>query len=152
MVTRVRDERLAWLAVQPTLRRRSRHLTPFGVLGVAILITLVAGLAINTFAPTRVADPHALQILGEIGVAFLMFSHGAEFSRGELRQLAGRSAPAGILQIVVTIALAAALSPVLELSPAEGVYLGGVLSLSSAAVEIVSVSSPNCPTHASSCL
>ena len=63
----------------------------------AFLGYLLAGLAINTFAPTRVADSHALRVLAEIGVAFLMFAHGAEFSRRELRRLARLSAVAGIL-------------------------------------------------------
>jgi len=100
----------------------------------AILGYLLAGLALNTFPPTRVADSHALQILAEIGVAFLMFAHGAEFSRGELRRLARLAAVAGIVQILVTIALATALAPVLGLSLPEGVFLGGILALSSAAV------------------
>jgi monovalent cation:H+ antiporter-2, CPA2 family len=100
----------------------------------AILGYLLAGLAISTFAPQSVAEPHTLQVLGEIGVAFLMFAHGAEFSRGEMRHLARRSAVAGILQILVTMAIGTALAPVLGLSIAQGVFLGGILALSSAAV------------------
>ena len=61
----------------------------------AIFGYLVAGLAINTFAPHSLAESHALQVLGEIGVAFLMFAHGAEFSRGELHRLARLSAAGG---------------------------------------------------------
>ena len=100
----------------------------------AILGYLLAGLAINTFAPQSVAQPHALQVLAEVGVAFLMFAHGAEFSRGELRRLARRSAVAGLLQILITIAIGTALAPLLGLSIAQGVFLGGILALYSAAV------------------
>jgi CPA2 family monovalent cation:H+ antiporter-2 len=100
----------------------------------AIIGYLLAGLAINTFAPSSVAESHAIQVLGEIGVAFLMFAHGAEFSLGELRRLARLSAVAGILQILITIAIGTALAPLLGLSIEQGVFLGGILALSSAAV------------------
>src|SRR5262249_47439193 len=58
------------------------------------------------------------------------------FSRGELRRLARLSAVAGILQILVTIILTTALAPVLGLSLPEGVFLGGILALSSATVAL----------------
>jgi len=38
VVKRVRDERLAWLAVQPTLRRRSRRSTPLTLLATALTL------------------------------------------------------------------------------------------------------------------
>jgi monovalent cation:H+ antiporter-2, CPA2 family len=100
----------------------------------AIVGYLLAGLAINTFAPQSVAEPHALQVLAEIGVAFLMFGHGAEFSFLELRRLARLSVVAGVLQIILTMAIGIALAPLLGLSIAQGVFLGGILALSSTAV------------------
>lgn len=100
----------------------------------AIVGYLLAGLAISTFAPRSMAESHALQVLAEVGVAFLMFAHGAEFSRGDLRRLARLSAVAGVLQILVTIGIGTALAPLLGLSIAQGVFLGGILALSSAAV------------------
>jgi monovalent cation:H+ antiporter-2, CPA2 family len=100
----------------------------------AILGYLLAGLAINTVAPQGVVESHALQVLAEIGVAFLMFAHGAEFSRGELHRLARLSGVAGILQILLTIAIGTLLAPMLGLSIEQGIFLGGILALSSAAV------------------
>ena len=99
-----------------------------------VLGYLLAGLALNTVAPHSVAESHALQVLGEIGVAFLMFAHGAEFSRGELHRLARLSGVAGILQILITIGIGTAVAPILGLSIEQGIFLGGILALSSAAV------------------
>src|ERR687886_229177 len=53
----------------------------------AILGYLLAGVAIGPFTPGPTADVHSVQVLAEIGVAFLMFALGAELSFGELRRL-----------------------------------------------------------------
>lgn len=102
----------------------------------AILGYLLAGLALNTFPPTRVADSHALQILAEIGVAFLMFALGAEFSLGELRRLGRVALALGPLQILGTMALGPLLAPALGLSVLQGVFLGALLALSSTMVAL----------------
>src|ERR671932_551700 len=51
-----------------------------------ILGYLLAGVAIGPFTPGPTADVHSVQVLAEIGVAFLMFALGAEVSLRELRQ------------------------------------------------------------------
>src|SRR5438094_1336512 len=44
-----------------------------------ILGYLLAGVIIGPFTPGPQADVHSIQVLAEIGVAFLMFALGAEF-------------------------------------------------------------------------
>ncbi len=101
-----------------------------------ILGYLLAGVAIGPFSPGPVADPHSVQVLAEIGVAFLMFALGAELSLAELRRLGRVAALGGALQIVGTMALGPILAPRLGLTFVEGIFLGAVLALSSTMVAL----------------
>ena len=95
---------------------------------------LVAGVAIGPFTGGFSVDPHSIDLLAEIGVAFLMFAVGAEFSRRELRRLARIALVGGSLQILLTMALGLALGPLLGASLLQSVFLGALLSLSSTVV------------------
>src|ERR671932_1911695 len=70
-----------------------------------ILGYLLAGVAIGPFTPGPVADVHSVRVLAEIGVAFLMFALGAEFSMAELRRLGRIATLGGTLQVLGTMAL-----------------------------------------------
>src|SRR3954451_3694556 len=67
-----------------------------------ILGYLLAGVAIGPFTPGPSADVHSVQVLAEIGVAFLMFALGAEVSLPELRRLGRVTILGGALQILLT--------------------------------------------------
>jgi CPA2 family monovalent cation:H+ antiporter-2 len=101
-----------------------------------ILGYLVAGVVIGPFTPGPTADVHSIQVLSEIGVAFLMFALGAEFSFGELRSLGRVATVGGTLQIVGTMALGPLLAPLVGLSVAQGVFFGALLALSSTVVAL----------------
>ncbi|HZU05435.1 MAG TPA: cation:proton antiporter [Chloroflexota bacterium] len=104
-------------------------------LGLPVILGyLLAGVAIGPFTPGPVADIHSVQVLAEIGVAFLMFALGAEFALGELRQLGRAAALGGTLQLLSTTALGLLLAPVLGLSWTQGIFLGALLALSSTVV------------------
>src|SRR5919206_3480889 len=101
-----------------------------------ILGYLLAGVLIGPFTPGPRADVHSIQVLAEIGVAFLMFALGAEFSFGELRRLGRVATLGGALQIVCTMGLGPLLAPALGLSFVQGVFLGALLALSSTVVAL----------------
>lgn len=102
----------------------------------AIVGYLLAGVAIGPFTPGPTADPHSVQVLAEIGVAFLMFALGAEFSVGELRRLGRVATIGGGLQVVLTMGLGPLLAPALGLSLTQGIFLGALLALSSTVVAL----------------
>ena len=53
-----------------------------------ILGYVLAGIAISPFTPgPQVHDPHTFQVIAEVGVVFLMFSIGLEFSLKELLEV-----------------------------------------------------------------
>lgn len=101
-----------------------------------ILGYLLAGVAIGPYTPGPVGDIHNVQLMAELGVAFLMFALGLEFSPSELLKLRWVATLGGVLQIVATILLGLAISPLLGLGLVEGMFLGGVIALSSTMVSL----------------
>ncbi|MBX6773356.1 MAG: cation:proton antiporter [Chloroflexi bacterium] len=95
---------------------------------------VAAGVVIGPFTPGPTANAQSVNTLAEIGVAFLMFALGAEFSFGELRSLGRVSALGGFLQIGASTALGLLMIPLLGLSFSQGIFLGAVLALSSTIV------------------
>jgi CPA2 family monovalent cation:H+ antiporter-2 len=101
-----------------------------------ILGYLVAGVIIGPFTPGPHADLHSIQILAEIGVAFLMFALGAELSFGELRRLGRVAILGGALQVLCTMGLGPLLALAIGLTFMQGVFLGALLALSSTVVAL----------------
>jgi CPA2 family monovalent cation:H+ antiporter-2 len=101
-----------------------------------ILGYLLAGVAIGPFTPGPTANPHSVQVLAEIGVAFLMFALGAEVSLAELRRIGRVATLGGGLQIVCTMGLGPLVAPLLGLSFLQGVFLGALFALSSTVVAL----------------
>src|SRR5215472_4159951 len=106
-------------------------------LGLPVVVGyLVAGVAIGPFTPGFHASAGSIDVLAEIGVTFLMFAIGAEFSRAELRRLGRVGLLGGLLQITLTMAIGPALAPLLGLTLFQGVFLGALISLSSTVVAL----------------
>jgi len=106
-------------------------------LGLPVVVGyLLAGMAIGPFTPGFHANQHSIDTLAEIGVTFLMFAIGAEFSRAELRRLGRVGLLGGLGQIVATAAIGPALAPALGFTPFQGVFLGALLALSSTVVAL----------------
>ena len=102
-----------------------------------VLGYLLAGVALGPFTPGLTIGQGSVQLLAEIGVAFLMFALGTEFSRAELRRLGLVGGIGGTVQIVGTIALGIPLGmALLGATALQGVYLGAMLALSSTVVAL----------------
>lgn len=106
---------------------------------------LVAGMVVGPAGLGWIKELVQVETLAQIGVAFLLFALGVEFSFSELRKVQKISLGGGGLQIALTI-LATALISVgvgwVSL-PAQGVFLGAILSLSSTAVVLKSLAERN---------
>ena len=106
-------------------------------LGMPVVVGyLLAGIAIGPFTPGFHANPGSIDVLAEIGVTFLMFAVGAEFSRSELRRLGRVGLLGGVLQIVATMAIGPAIGALLGLTLYQGVFLGALIALSSTVVAL----------------
>jgi CPA2 family monovalent cation:H+ antiporter-2 len=100
-----------------------------------ILGYILAGVVVgpNTGGPT-VGDVHEIELLAEIGVALLLFTIGLHFSLGDLapvRRIALIGTP---IQMSLTGVFGYGLGQLLGLGWEESIWLGALLSLSSTAV------------------
>lgn len=97
---------------------------------------LLSGLIIGPFGFKLIKDVDQIQSLAEIGVAFLLFALGVEFSITELKRVKDIAIKGSLLQIGITTGLIALISLILGWSrtPIEGIFIGFLLSLSSTAV------------------
>lgn len=102
----------------------------------ALLGYLLAGLLIGPAGFGLLNDVDQVEGLAEIGVAFLLFALGVEFSLAELRRVKNIAIQGSLLEMGLTTGLVAAIALAMgwATSPLQGIFLGLVLSLSSTAV------------------
>ncbi len=97
---------------------------------------LACGLIIGPFGLGQITQLEEIKSLAEIGVAFLLFALGVEFSLAEIKRVQDIAIKGSILQISLTIALVAVFTVLFGWvqTPIKGIFMGAVLSLSSTAV------------------
>jgi CPA2 family monovalent cation:H+ antiporter-2 len=97
---------------------------------------LACGLVIGPFGLGLVSQTENIKSLAEIGVAFLLFALGVEFSLAELKRVKDIALKGSLLQIGFTITLVSILAGLFGwvTTVKQGIFLGAILSLSSTAV------------------
>ncbi len=102
----------------------------------ALLGYLLAGLLIGPSGFGWINNLEEIEGLAEIGVAFLLFALGVEFSLAELKRVKNIAIQGSLLQMGLTTLLVTGISLLMgwATSPLQGVVLGFILSLSSTAV------------------
>ena len=100
-----------------------------------ILGYVLAGIAISPFTPgPQVRDPHTFQVVAEVGVVFLMFSIGLEFSLEELLEVKWVALLGGPLGIALSGALGTVVGWLLGWGAVAGLVVGLVVSVASTMV------------------
>jgi CPA2 family monovalent cation:H+ antiporter-2 len=102
----------------------------------ALLGYLLGGMVVGPAGLGLIKELIQIETLAQFGVAFLLFALGVEFSLGELKKVQAIALGGGGLQIALTILVTTLVSLGMGwvTSPAQGVFLGAILSLSSTAV------------------
>ncbi|BAZ09363.1 putative potassium efflux transporter [Calothrix sp. NIES-4071] len=97
---------------------------------------LVSGMVVGPFGFKLLSDVTRIQSLATIGVAFLLFALGVEFSLSELKRVKDIALRGSLLQIGLTTAVVAFLAILTGWveGVVQGIFLGVVLSFSSTAV------------------
>ena len=97
---------------------------------------LLSGFIIGPFGFGLISNVEDIKSLAEIGVALLLFTLGVEFSLAELKRVKDIALKGSFLQIGITIGFVAifALFSGWVDNPIQGVFLGAIVSLSSTAV------------------
>jgi len=97
---------------------------------------LLGGMVVGPAGLGLIKEIIQVETLAQFGVAFLLFALGVEFSLAELKKVQAISLGGGGLQIALTILVTTLISLGMGWvsSPAQGVFLGSILALSSTAV------------------
>jgi monovalent cation:H+ antiporter-2, CPA2 family len=111
----------------------------------ALLGYIVGGTIVGPTGLGLIKELIQVETLAQFGAAFLLFALGVEFSFSELKKVRNISLGGGGLQIVLTIAITTLISVSVGwvTTPAQGVFLGAILSLSSTAVVLKSLMEAN---------
>ena len=99
-----------------------------------VLGFLIGGAVIGPSGFGLVYDLHAVQLLAELGVVFLLFNLGLELKIERLRLFGARVYTLALTQLLVTAAGIALVVQGLGLSVSQAIIVGGALALSSTAV------------------
>ena len=115
------------LAVLAVALCRRLHVPP-------LLGYLVVGFLSGPGVAGLVPEGDTTQFLGEIGIVFMMFTIGLEFSLGKLKAMQQLVFGMGSLQVVLTMALIGFVCAMLTGNTLAGFALGGALAMSSTAI------------------
>jgi CPA2 family monovalent cation:H+ antiporter-2 len=99
-----------------------------------ILGYLVAGVLVGPSVLGWVEDSRAIRHIADIGIVFLMFSLGLEFSLPQLVSMRRAVFGLGLAQVAITTIAATVALPVAGFGWREGLVLGGALAMSSTAI------------------
>jgi len=98
------------------------------------LAYLCVGLVLGPHALGVVSDSNTTRLLAELGVAFLLFTLGLEFSLPRMLAMRREVFGLGALQVIATTAVFAALANLLGVSWLTAVVVGGAIAMSSTAL------------------
>jgi monovalent cation:H+ antiporter-2, CPA2 family len=103
-----------------------------------VLGYILAGLLIGPHTPpfALIADEHAIETLAELGIIFLMFALGLEFSLGKLKKVGATAFIAASLEILLMILAGYALGRSFGWNEMDSIFLGAILSISSTTIII----------------
>ena len=103
-----------------------------------VLGYILAGLLVGPhvkFIPT-VTDNESIHIWAEIGVIFLLFSLGLEFSFKKLVKVGGSASVTAIVEVVSMLLIGFVAGLAMGWSTMDSIFLGGILSVSSTTIII----------------
>lgn len=103
-----------------------------------VLGYILAGLLVGPhvkFIPT-VTDNESIHIWAEIGVIFLLFSLGLEFSFKKLVKVGGSAGITAIVEVVCMLLIGFVAGKVMGWGNMDSIFLGGILSVSSTTIII----------------
>jgi len=103
-----------------------------------VLGYILAGLLVGPhvkFIPT-VTDNESIHIWAEIGVIFLLFSLGLEFSFKKLVKVGGSAGITAIVEVVFMLLTGFAAGKLMGWATMDSIFLGGILSVSSTTIII----------------
>ena len=114
-----------------------------------VLGYILAGLLVGPhldFFPS-VTDTKSINIWGEIGVIFLLFSLGLEFSFKKLVKVGGSASITAVVEVVFMLLIGFAAGKLMGWKTMDNIFLGGILSVSSTTIIIRAFEEPTSHTQ-----
>jgi CPA2 family monovalent cation:H+ antiporter-2 len=110
-----------------------------------VLGYIIAGFIVGPHFPLfpTITDYANIQVWAEIGVIFLLFGLGLEFSFKKLYRVGGSSVVTGAIEVSFMFTLGYLLGRALEWNNIDSLFLGGILSISSTSIIIRTFSELN---------
>jgi len=107
-----------------------------------VLGYIAAGVIIGPYTPPfqLIHDGQTIQTLGELGVVFLMFSLGLEFSLRKLFQVGATAIVAALSEIVLMLWLGYEIGSAFGWSSMDSLFLGAILEISSTTIIVKALS------------
>ena len=101
-----------------------------------VLGYIIAGLLIGPYFPwfPVINDHHSVETWSEIGMVFLLFAIGLEFSFKKLKKQAGTVGITALTELVSMCIIGFALGKVMGWSQMDSIFLGAMLSMSSTTI------------------
>ena len=99
-----------------------------------IIGLMLTGMAMGPFGLGLIKDLGSIEVLAEIGVTLLLFTIGLEFSIKRLREMKTLVIVGGGLQVVLTLTAVALAVWAFGRGPAQAVFYGMLVALSSTAI------------------
>jgi CPA2 family monovalent cation:H+ antiporter-2 len=107
-----------------------------------VLGYIAAGVIIGPYTPPfqLIHDQQTIQTLGELGVVFLMFSLGLEFSLRKLFRVGATAIVAALSEIVLMLWLGYEIGRAFGWSSMDSLFLGAILAISSTTIIVKALS------------
>lgn len=101
-----------------------------------VLGYLLAGLLVGPHTPyiPTVQDMHSVKVWAEIGIIFLLFSLGLEFSFKKLAQVGKVATITALFEVIFMLLLGYWVGRLFDWSRVDSLFLGGILSISSTTI------------------
>ncbi|HEX7862117.1 MAG TPA: cation:proton antiporter [Verrucomicrobiae bacterium] len=101
-----------------------------------VLGYIAAGVIIGPHTPPflLIQDKHTIETLSELGVVFLMFSLGLEFSFRKLKEVGSSAIIAAIMEIVLMLWVGYEIGRFFGWKTMDSIFLGGILAISSTTI------------------
>lgn len=115
-----------------------------------VLGYLVAGMIVGPYTPPHqlVNDVANIKILSELGVIFLMFSLGLEFSFHKLTRVGFSAGITGLVEVLFMMVIGFLVGRSLGWTYYDSLFLGGALSISSTTIIVKAIAELKLQTHA----
>ncbi|MFN8576169.1 MAG: cation:proton antiporter [Candidatus Sericytochromatia bacterium] len=102
----------------------------------SIIGFLLTGIIAGPYALELIKNSHDVEVLAEIGIVFLLFSIGVEFSIDNLLKIRRTVFLGGTVQVTLSILFSVIISIFFKISIPKSIFIGYLISLSSTAIVI----------------